>query len=437
MLSLKEFLQSEVKPAYGCTEPGAVALAVARACDELDRSRVSMVKVVVSDSVYKNGMAVGIPGTNGAKGNAVAAALSVFCGRSEYGLEVLKDSTAQDVERAEEWVRLGRVRVVRDPDKSGVYVEAIVSTPDHTASCVIAREHWNICKVTLDGRIVFEKHEGHDAAATASGRSVHDIISKMTYEEVIRLADEIDDEDIEYLMHGVELNRRIAEYGLEQGSISGLGLGKGMKTLIEQKRLGDDLGYLVKAYCYAAADARMAGAPLPVMSSAGSGNHGIAAILPIYLVGEKLGKDRREIARAVALSHLSTSFIKSRLGRLSPVCGCAVAAGAGAAAGLVFLMGGDAKAAIQAMQTVLADTAGMVCDGAKESCSLKVGVGAGEAYLAALFALEGMGFSTAQGVVDMSIEKTVDNVSLLNREGMGRVDRVVIDILEARNPVTG
>ncbi|MCR4401538.1 MAG: L-serine ammonia-lyase, iron-sulfur-dependent, subunit alpha [Firmicutes bacterium] len=441
VVSLKEFLQSEVKPALGCTEPGAVALAVARACEELDRARVHSVKVVVSDSVYKNGMAVGIPGSNGAKGNAVAAALAVFTGRSAYGLEVLKDSRPSDVARAEEWVRTGRVKVLRHPEKSGVYVEAVVSsqgTPCHEASCVIEGEHSNIVKVTIDGKVVFEKpllreDESGDAVRSARDGSVSEAIGTMTYSEVIRLADQMDDEDVRFLMEGARLNKRIAEYGLEKGSISGLGLGKGMKTLLDQRRLGEDLGYLIKAYCYAAADARMAGAPLAVMSSAGSGNHGITAVLPVYLVGEALLKSEREVARAIAQSHLSTSFVKSRIGRLSSVCGCVVAAGAGAAAGMVFLMGGDEKGAIQAMQTVLADTAGMVCDGAKESCSLRVGVGAGEAYLAALFALEGMGFSTPQGLVDTSIEKTIDNVKLLNKVGMRQVDSVLIDIMESRN----
>jgi len=169
-----------------------------------------------------------------------------------------------------------------------------------------------------------------------------------------------------------------------------------------------------------------------VMSSAGSGNHGITAVLPVLLLGERLGKSREEIACAIAVSHLSTSFIKSRLGRLSSVCGCVVAAGAGAAAGMVWLMGGDEDQACSAMQIVLADTAGMVCDGAKESCALKVGVGGVEAYTAALLAMNGKGVSRSQGIVDDSIEKTVENIAQLNNEGMCNADRVIIEICEAR-----
>jgi L-cysteine desulfidase len=171
---------------------------------------------------------------------------------------------------------------------------------------------------------------------------------------------------------------------------------------------------------------------MPVMSSAGSGNHGITAILPIAIVGKKLGKSSKEIAKALAISHLSTSFVKSKIGRLSAICGCAVAAGAGAAAGLTILMGGTVAQASMAMNTLLANTAGMLCDGAKESCTLKVGTGASEAYLAALFALEGRGIDFPQGVADVSLEKTTDNMGLINRDGMRDMDHVMINILEKR-----
>lgn len=436
MFSLKEFLYSEVKPALGCTEPGAVALAVARACEELGRENVESVRVQVSDSVYKNGMAVGVPGTNGAKGNTIAAALAVFCGRSEYGLEVLKDCTDADVRLAGQWVAERKVQVVRLAEKSGVYVEAVAKACGHEAACVISDYHSNIVRVTCDGQTVFEQQDTRKGATPSPAKkSISEMVSELPYTELRKIVAEMDADDMAYLMEGARLNKTIAEYGLAQDSVSGLSLGKAMQSLMAQKLISEDLGYLVKSYCYAASDARMAGAQMPVMSSAGSGNHGITAILPVALVGEKLNKSQVEIAGAIAVSHLATSFVKSKIGRLSPVCGCAVAAGAGAAAGLVNLLGGEVEREVLAMQTVLADTAGMVCDGAKESCTLKVGTGAGEAYLAALFALVGRGIDSAQGVVESSIEKTTDNVGRLNREGMGKVDGVMIDILDARNPV--
>lgn len=446
MLSLKEFLRSEVRPAYGCTEPGAVALAVARACEELGRDEVVSVGVAVSDSIYKNGFDVGIPGCDGARGNPMAAALAVQCGRSEYGLEVLKDVARRDVEVARKWVENGRVQVIRDPSRSGVYVSATVRSAEHTATCVIEHEHSRITQVTKDGARVQQSAPeqigpGSEQNASAleqsavrgqTGPSVPETIRGMSYTELLSLVDQIDDEDVGFIMEGACINREMAEYGLSSRDYCGLGFGVGVRELIRQGRIGDDLSNVIRYYCYSASDARMSGALLPVMSSAGSGNHGITAILPVLLVGEALGKTRIDIARAIAVSHLSTSFVKSRLGRVSSVCGCVVAAGAGAAAGIAWLMGGGPKQAGAAMQIVLSDTAGMVCDGAKESCALKVGTGGAEAYTAALLAMEGKGVSRPQGIAGSSIEKTVENIALLNREGMRDADRVIIGICQER-----
>jgi len=258
------------------------------------------------------------------------------------------------------------------------------------------------------------------------------MVREMSYTELLSLVDQIDDEDVDFIMEGARTNRNMAEYGLSSRDYCGLGFGVGVRELIRQGRIGDDLSNVIRYYCYSASDARMSGALLPVMSSAGSGNHGITAILPLLLVGEGLGKTRIEIARAITVSHLSTSFVKSRLGRVSSVCGCVVAAGAGAAAGIAWLMGGGPEQAGAAMQIVLSDTAGMVCDGAKESCALKVGTGGAEAYTAALLAMEGKGVSRPQGIAGSSIEKTVENIALLNREGMRDADRVIIGICQER-----
>ncbi|WP_369017773.1 L-serine ammonia-lyase, iron-sulfur-dependent, subunit alpha [Thermatribacter velox] len=425
MLSLKEFLRREVKPALGCTEPGAVALAVARANQELPLGELKSIQVVVSDSVYKNGLAVVIPGTGGARGNALAAALGALCGKPGYGLEVLKDCTPQDVDTAKRWVELGKVRVQCDPNQHDVYIAATVKKGTDWARCVIAGDHSNIVEVVKNGETILRSENASQAADLLFQK-----IKELSYPELLKLVEEMDAEDIHYLMKGATMNLTIARAGLQEGCGSGPAFGRKMQQLMHEKNLEGDLGYLIKSLCYAAADARMSGVKLPVMSSAGSGNHGITAILPVVLVGEKTGKSREEIARALAVSHLSTSFVKSRLGRLSQVCGCAIAAGAGAAAGITYLLGGKLEEMQEAMQIVLANTAGMICDGAKESCSLKVGTGAFEAYLAALFALLGSKTAIPQGLLSPSIEQTVNNMAELSQEGMRDLDRVIISILE-------
>jgi L-cysteine desulfidase len=250
-------------------------------------------------------------------------------------------------------------------------------------------------------------------------------------EEALLLTEQMDREDEDFLLSGVEMNGALSKAGLE--AEGGAGFGKALEGWGRCGDISDDLPGRIRAACVAAADARMGGAQLPAMSSAGSGNHGIAAILPVALVGESLKHSRREIARALATSHLATSFVKRRLGRLSPVCGCAVAAGAGAAAGVVRLLGGSPTEIARSMDILLGTLAGMLCDGAKESCSLKVGAAGYEALLAARYAMDGKGFDVPQGVVGATLEETVDNVARVSREGMKSVDRVVIDILDARH----
>ncbi|HHW14865.1 MAG TPA: serine dehydratase subunit alpha family protein, partial [Firmicutes bacterium] len=341
MLTLKAFLRHEVKPALGCTEPAAVALAVATACRQLDRPhQPEWVKVSVSDSIFKNGMAVGIPGANGAKGNAMAAALAVLKGNPDYGLEVLKDCRPEDVAVAARWVDEGRVQVECLPAVHGVYVEAVVQADGHQAACVIEEHHSNVARLTKDGQPVALRPSRDGAGEVLPVLDVLEMVKHLSYRDLLQLAEQMDDEDVEYIWRGIEMNRAIAEYGLREDVDCGLCVGRTLASLMARGAVKDDLGYELKSYCCAASDARMAGAQLPVMSSAGSGNHGIAAILPIALLGERLGKSRREIAKAVAVSHLVTSMVKSKTGRLSPICGCAAAAGAGATAGLTYLQGG-------------------------------------------------------------------------------------------------
>src|SRR6056297_245024 len=430
MFTLKEFLKSEVKPALGCTEPGAVALGVARAVEELKGAPVTQIEVVVSDSIYKNGMYVGIPGSNGLKGNDIAAAMACFCGKSEYGLEVLKECNEDVVNKSREMVESGRVAIIPDLDRHGVYVEARVSSGVDNAVAVIEDTHTNITKVILNDEIIFQSKTTEEDKGGVKVISIPEQVGNMNYREIVSMVEGMDSDDVDYVMNGVEMNLTIAEYGFTHNV--GINLGSTIKRLAGEHYGSDDLSCKIKAVAAAASDARMDGAPLPVMSSAGSGNHGITAILPVYVVGDHHGKSKEEIAKGVAFSHLTTSFIKSRMGRLSPVCGCSVAAGAGAAAGIVYLMSKDINRSVKAVEIVLGNLVGMVCDGAKETCSLKVGTGALESYHASVIALESEGLHGSQGVVDSTIEKTVSNAASINIEGMTGVDGIIIDFINKR-----
>ena len=431
MPTLKEFLRSEVKPALGCTEPGAVALAVARACAELpDRGNVAAVRVTVSANIYKNGMAVGIPGAGGARGNAIAAALGAICGDASRGLEVLAGTKPEDVKKAEAWVEEKRATIYCDQDRGGVYVLASVFTPEHKAMCLIEGSHSNIVKVTADGETTFEKERPSGASSGFADDGFPTLFA-----DVLKMADEMDGEDEDFIWEGVEMNDRIAAEGIKPAGGGSLQSSNFGLILRNDEKVGDfvPVALEIRTTASAAAEARMSGVQLPVMSSAGSGNHGITAIIPIAVLGRREGKSRREIAKAIAVSHLATSFVKRNLGRLSPVCGCSVAAGAGAAAGMTYLMGGTYDQICSAMSLLLSNIAGMLCDGAKESCALKVGSASSEAYCAMEWALEGQHLAVPQGVFGASIEETVANVGRVSREGMKTVDRVMIDILDERH----
>ncbi len=438
MLTLKDFLHAEVKPALGCTEPGAVALAVARACAELpDRADIAAVRVTVSASIYKNGMAVGIPGTQGARGNTIAAALGAIRGDASLGLEVLRGTTMDDVKKAEHWVSDERVSIYCDPDRTGVYVLASVFTPGHKATCLIENSHANVMKVILDNETKFE------APQKASSASGFDDGFPATLKEALKMAEEMDDEDVRFIWDGIRMNLHVAEGGLkstQECSACGACIqgSKFARTLLDLEPAGAAVPAVmeIRSTCAAAAEARMSGILLPVMSSAGSGNHGITAIVPVAVLGRRAGKSDAEIAKGVIVSHIATSFVKHNLGRLSPVCGCSVAAGAGAAAGMTWLMGGDYEQICTAMSILLANIAGMLCDGAKESCALKVGAAASEAYYAMEWALKGQKLAVPQGVFGDTIEETVENVGRVSREGMRSVDRVMIEILDKRHRPT-
>ncbi len=454
--TLTEFLAEEVKPALGCTEPGAVALAVAKAKEYLQGS-FTRAKIIVSDGIFKNGASVGIPGTAGMKGNNIAAALSLLQGNAAYGLEVLKDCKPEIIPQAVALLNEHCIEIHADTHFHGVYIHAhLTDNNGHTAQCIIEGQHDAIVKIYQDDVVVYDAQESYakDTRAKAC-LSIAERIRAMSYSQVVAVLETMTSADAEYLLQGSRMNMDMALKGVEMP----LGLQTG-RTILQNIPLlpaGRDLAsqsLRIKAYTAAAADARMGGLKEAVMSSAGSGNHGLTAIIPITMMSQVSDKNSRQLAEALAFSHLSTSYIKSRLGRLSPVCGCTACAGAGAAAGLVYMLAPheaphEAPAtdaaqqnvalsptkinkAANAMAIILGNLAGMICDGAKDTCALKVGTAALEACHAALLALEGH-YPELQGIVDEGIENTVSNLEEISRQGMKDMDKVIINIVESRS----
>lgn len=419
-----EILKNQVRPALGCTEPGAVALAVARAKALLGEP-VRSVCVSIDKNVLKNGLGVGIPGTK-ERGNAFAAALALACGNPDYGLEVLKDSDQEAIEKAEGYLEKKVVRVEYDPSATCLKIIANAQGENHSAKVIIYKNHANIAFEQYDDQVLLDKmSEGTQAAPSDSGPSLQQQIQNYTIREMIDLAKTLPAEELAFIQDGIDMNMKIAKVGLKEGL--GVGIGKYMMS-----KAGGSVEGLAKAYTAAASEARMAGWPLSVMSSAGSGNHGLTAIIPINIYGKFLNMDDDAIRRAVAFSHMVTIFVKSYLGALSPICGCGVAAGVGCAAGLTLLRGGTDHQIEASILNMIAGLTGMLCDGAKLGCAYKLAVAVDAAIDASNMALSRVHIPGDNGILSDSPEQSIINMAKVSVRGMEGTDSVIVDIMQEK-----
>lgn len=423
-MDLHEFFAMEVKPAMGCTEPVAVALATAVGARELG-SPVEGIDLELSLNIYKNGLDVGIPGTNGLRGNRVAAALGALAGNPDKGLLVLEGVSEDAAREAKAMVDAGRVRVQVRDEGPGVYVAATLHGGGEAVCVVIQDRHDLVRSIVRNGETVYSLPVS-DAPGSAGHPMYLEELKDLSMQDMWDLAGSLDAELEEAMMRGREMNMAVARQGL----VGSWGLGVGA-TLREHS--GDtDILTRVKTLAGAAADVRMSGMSVPVMSSAGSGNHGITAIVPVAVVGEAAGASRRAMAESLALSHLVTGYVKIFTGRLTPICGCSVAAGAGAAAGIVRVLGGSADMAEHAVASLISSLMGMLCDGAKGSCGLKVSAAAGEAYAAALMAMDRRGVQRDEGLVSPNLQTTARALSSLCTRAFADMDRVIVELLRMR-----
>lgn len=428
--TVKDILTIQVAPALGCTEPVAIALGAAAAVSLLPEKRVDAIEIWVDPNIYKNGLAVSIPGTGGLSGLDMASALGAVGGDPARRLEVLDTVGDTAVSAAKKMIHDGQVKVNLLRDRTGLYIKTVVKGAGHRAESVITDLHDNIVSLSLDGRPVADstllpktkspdgKHRLADMEAWLKGR---------TLDQLLALLDELDDADMDFLASGIAVNRRLAEYGLKHGP--GLGVGRTLERLVRQGLIKRDMLIAARILTSSAADARMSGVKLPAMSSAGSGNHGLTAILPIVAIEPYIDVDHRTVLEAIGLSHILTAFVKAHTGRLSAVCGCSVAAGAGATAGVTYLMGGTRPHIAGAIKNLIEDLAGVICDGAKGGCALKLATAAGTAVQAALFSLQGVNVSFTDGIVGRSPEDTMKNIGTLTTQGMIETDRTILNIM--------
>lgn len=411
-------VKREVVPAIGCTEPIAVALCVAKAAETLG-VKPEKVSVWLSANILKNAMGVGIPGT-GMIGLPIAIALGALIGKSEYQLEVLKDRVPEAVEAGKRFIDEKRISIALKPNiDEKLYIEVCCEAGSDRSTAIIAGGHTSFVYVSHNGDVLLDKQ-------TASAEEEENTVPDLTLRKVYDFAMTAPLDEIRFILDTARLNKAAAEQSFTGNY--GHGLGKMLRGTYEHKVMGDSVFSHILSYTSGACDARMAGAMIPVMSNSGSGNQGISATLPVVVYAEENGKSEEELIRALMLSHLTVIYIKESLGRLSALCGCVVAA-TGSSCGITWLMGGTYEQITYAVQNMIANLTGMICDGAKPSCALKVTTGVSTAVLSAIMAMENRCVTSVEGIIDQDVDQSIRNLTRIGSQGMNETDKLVLDIM--------
>ena len=414
-------IKREVVPAIGCTEPIAVALCVSKVAELLNHQQPEKINVQLSANILKNAMGVGIPGTN-MIGLPIAVALGALIGKSELELEVLRDSSPEAVEEGKKMIESQIINItLKKGIQEKLYLEVTANAGKDEATAIISGGHTHFVYEALNGNVLLD-----DRTPKAGNADVQKDI-RLNLRKVYEFATTTPVEEINFILEARRLNKNAAERSF-QGNY-GHALGKTLRnSKSEQKMLGDSTFTHILSYTSAACDARMAGVMIPVMSNSGSGNQGITATLPVVVYAEDNHKTEEELTRALILSHLTAIYIKQNLGRLSALCGCVVAA-TGSSCGITYLMGGEYQQIVFAVQNMIANLTGVICDGAKPSCSLKLTTGVSTAILSAILAMEHKCVTSVEGIIEDDVDNSIRNLTKIGSEAMNETDKMVLDIM--------
>lgn len=417
-----ETLKEEVVPAMGCTEPVAVALACAKAKELIDFDDINSIEVLVSSNIYKNGLSVGIPNTNEV-GLHIAAVLGLIVGNSEKGLRVLEGIEEKDVQVAKEFLKSDKLSLQIKDTKERIYIEVSIFTDKGSSKAIIKGKHNQFVYLEKQREVLLDVKEINKQTTATKN-----ILYSLKIRKIIKEIEKIPYEDMAFMLDGLEMNENIAMVGLSKKT--GMGVGFGIYENIKKGFLSDDLMNTAMMLTAAASDARMSGVGLPVMSSNGSGNNGLTAILPILAYRKKFNVDNEKLVKALAISHIINSYIKYYIGRLSALCGCGVAAATGASVAIAWLMGANEDQIDGAIKNMLANTSGMICDGAKEGCALKLATSASAAIQSSLLAISNNIVPSKNGIIAETSEDTIKNLGTLSVEGMSITDDVILKVMK-------
>ena len=416
-----ELIQQQVVPAIGCTEPMAVALCTARST-ELLGCRPEAIEVFLSPNMLKHAMGVGIPGT-GMIGLPIAVALGALIGKSEYKLEVIKDLTPESLEAGKQFIANSTIDIkLKENNTEKLYIEVVCKAGEKQATSVIIGSHTNFVYEAVDGKPLYDNRTSSSETAeeeefTLNLRMVYDFATTSPIEE------------LEFIRESKHYNMRAAAEALKENY--GHCLGKLMERPLGRGIFGNSIFSHIISKTASACDARMGGALVPVMSNSGSGNQGICATNPVVVFAKENENTKDELTRALALSHLTVIYIKQSLGRLSALCGCVVAS-IGSSCGITYLMGGNFDNICNAVKNMIANLTGIICDGAKPSCALKISSGVSTAVLSAMLSIEGKCVSSAEGIIEDDVDKTIRNLTSIGKDAMSRTDDMILKIMTSK-----
>lgn len=415
-----ELIHQQVVPAIGCTEPMAVALCVAKATELLGKVP-ERIELRLSANILKNAMGVGIPGT-GMIGLPIAVALGALIGRSELGLEVLRDCDKKAVERGKAYIEENRIFIsLEQEDKDKLFINALCTADGHEAEARIKTSHTHFVYLRKDEEVLNDNDKGNDHENEHENQE-----PQLTLRKVYDFAIETDIEELRFILEAKRLNEAAAASGLKENY--GHQLGKTMCSPLGKGIMGESIFSKVLSATSCACDARMAGAMVPVMSNSGSGNQGICATMPVVVFAEENHNTEEELIRALIISNLTAIYIKQSLGTLSALCGCVVAS-TGSSCGITYLMGGNFEQISYSVKNMIANLTGMICDGAKPSCALKLTSGVSTAVMSAMLAMQHRYVTSQEGIIDEDVDKSIHNLTNIGKYGMDETDRFVLDIM--------
>ena len=411
-------LKKEVVPSEGCTEPIAIAYAASIAAEHL-KGEIKEVNIYLSKNVIKNALGVGIPGTGGV-GIEIAAALGISIQKSYKKLTILSNFTEDELKKAKEIVDKNIINIKQKNTHKALYIEVELLSETSKSKVIIEDTHTNVTLIECDDEIIMDNN-------SEVNEDLEEDYKLFKIADIYNFAKEADFDDIKFILESAKMNEKVSEEGLK----GDYGLQVGSKIIQKGNfnLFSNDASNKIIAASAAASDARMDGCAMPIMTTAGSGNQGIACSIPVAQTARLLDKSEEELARALVLSNLVTIRIKKHMGRLSPLCGAGIAGATGASCGITYLLGGDLENINYCINNMISDLSGMICDGAKETCALKIATGTNAAIQCANLAINGISATANDGIVAKDVEETIESIETLIQNGFKNVDDTILNIM--------